>query len=249
MKQQAIFDFLLEILRIFKPDQRKWIVRIFITSGIGLISSKFWQPWVEAILEKEFGIDLSYTSVPGWILISIGLLLYIFNTWQDKEAHKEPTFKEEHDSLKFSLGGGMTCGYSIEQLRKQTNSPFNFGGHIPILVYAKKNKLYADVEVFSESGLPPIKIKNNVLSGLPHNWDSNKNENALEIVNEHQQPIYQLIYKHDGHIVINGVFPFPGGVIVANNKHMTMNPSLPYELALERIFKYPSWKYPAVYET
>lgn len=84
---------------------------------------------------------------------------------------------------------------------------------------------------------------------MPHNWDSNKNENALEVVNEAGAPIYQLIYKRDGHIVVNGAFPFPGGLVLADEQRMVMNPSLPAKLELKRIFKYPSWKYPAEYET
>ncbi|WP_104003253.1 hypothetical protein [Marinobacterium lutimaris] len=249
MKTQQILDFLLEVIRIFKPDQRKWIVRIFIVSGIGMISTPFWQPWIEAILEKEVGLNLSYTAIPGWILIVLGLLIYIFNEWQSRQSAKAPTFNQEHKSLNFSLGNGMTCGYSIEQLRKQPNEPFHFGSHVPIKVYVDKNKLYGDVEIFAESGMPPIKISKNSISGLPHDWDVNKNEKALEVVDSNSNPVYQLIYKSDGHIILNGIFPFPGGLVVADETGMTMNPTLPYTMQLNRIFKYPAWKYPAEYQT
>lgn len=249
MKYKQTLDFILDIIRIFKPDHRKWMVRIFVISGIPLVSSSFIQSLIETALEKQFDVDLGFTTVPGWILISIGLCIYFFNSYQEKQTLKEPTFREEHKRLNFSLGGGITCGYTKEQLKRGPNAPFNFGGHLPIQVYVEGGKLYADVEVFSESGLPPIKITKNVLSGLPHNWDTNKNENALEVVNEAGAPIYQLIYKRDGHIVVNGVFPFPGGLVLADEQHMVMNPSLPAKLELKRIFKYPSWKYPAEYET
>lgn len=249
MKTKQILDFLLEVIRIFRPDQRKWIVRIFILSGIGMISTPFWQPWVEAILKKEIGLDLSYTMIPGWVLITIGVVIYFFNNWQEKQLKKSPTFGQEHQHLNFSLGNGMTCRYSIEQLRKQPNSPFNLGGHVPVSVYVKDDKLYGDVEIFSQSGLPPIKIIKNSLTGLPHNWDMNKNESAMEIVDERHNPVYQLIYKHDGHIILNGLFPFPGGFVVADDCGMSMNPPLPYTLQIKRIFKYPAWKYPAEYET
>jgi len=212
------------------------------------VSIIFW-PWIEALLEKEIGLDLSYTAVPGWILISIGLVIYLFNHWQEKQLGKSPTFSQKHKSLNFSLGNGMTCGYSIEQLRNQANTPFNLGGHVPVSVYVNDDKLYGDVEIFSQSGLPPIKIIKNSLSGLPHNWDMNKNESAMEVVDEHHIPVYQLIYKHDGHIILNGIFPFPGGLVVADDSGMSMNPQLPYVLQIKRIFKYPAWKYPAEYET
>ncbi len=247
MKQ--ILDFLLEVIRIFKPDQRKWIVRTFIVSGIGMISSPFWQTWIEALLEKELGLNFSYTTLPGWILIAIGVLFHLFNIWQEKQSEKAPTFDQKHETLNFSLGGGITCGYSEEQLRKQPNEPFQLGGHVPIKVYLEKDKLYGDVEIFSQSGMPPITITKNCISGLPHDWDVNKNEKALEVVDKNKNPVYQLIYKNDGHIVLNGIFPFPGGVVVADENGMIMNPSLPYTLILQRIFKYPAWKYPAKLET
>ncbi|MFT7373918.1 MAG: hypothetical protein ACI9T9_002618 [Oleiphilaceae bacterium] len=113
----------------------------------------------------------------------------------------------------------------------------------------KKNKLYGDVEIFSQSGMPPIKISKNSISGLPHDWDVNKNEKALEVVDSKNNPVYQLIYKSDGHIILNGIFPFPGGLVVADESRMVMNPALPYTMQLNRIFKYPAWKYPAEYET
>lgn len=241
--------FVLELVRIFKPDHRKWMVRIFIISGIPLVSSSFIQTLIEKAIEKEFDLDLGFTSIPGWILIGIGICIYVFNIYQENQSHKEPTFREEHDRLNFSLGGGIIVGYTKQQLKNGPNSPFNFGGHLPVQVYVEANKLYADVEVFNKSGLPPIKITKNILSGLPHNWDSNKNENALEVVNENGMPIYQLIYKKDGHIQLNGIFPFPGGLVLADDKQMVLNPSLPAKLEIKRIFKYPSWKYPAVYET
>ena len=249
MRYKQTLDFALELVRILKPDHRKWMVRIFIISGIPLVSSSFIQSLIETAIEKEFNLDLGLASIPGWILIAIGLFIYVFNIYQEKQLKKEPTFREEHDRLNFSLGGGMTCGYTKKQLKNGPNSPFNFGGHLPVQVYVEANKLYADVEVFSESGLPPIKITKNVLSGLPHNWDSNKNENALEVVNENGMPIYQLIYKSNGHILLNGIFPFPGGLVLADDKQMILNPGLPAKLELKKIFKYPSWKYPAVYET
>lgn len=225
------------------------MVKIFVIAGIPLVSSSFIQSLIEAAFEKQFEIDFGFTSIPGWILIFIGITIYIFNNYQEKQTYRAPTFREEHNSLIFSLGGGITCSYSKEQLKKGPNSPFSLGGHLPIQVYVENDKLYADVEVYSKSGLPPIKITKNVLTGLPENWDSNKNENALEVINESGSPAYQLIYKRDGHIIVNGIFPFPGGLVLADEKQMIINPSLPAKLELKRIFKYPSWKYPAEYET
>ncbi|WP_429752595.1 FKBP-type peptidyl-prolyl cis-trans isomerase [Vibrio minamisatsumaniensis] len=246
MKLKMFLDFALEVIRVFKPEQRKWLVRTFVLAGISMISSPWWQPFIEALIEQKLDIDLSVASAPGWVLITIGLALHGFNVYQDKESKKEPVFKDEHDTLTFSLGGGVSCSYSKEQLKKP-NAPFHLGGHLPIKVYVEKKKLYADVDVYSASGLPPIKISKNVLSGVPPTWDVNKSDKALEVVNANNQPIYQLVYKNDGHIIINGIFPFPGGLVLADDSHMSINPQEPATLELSPIFKYPSWKYPSVY--
>lgn len=246
MKLKMCLEFALEVIRMFKPDHRKWVVRIFVLSGISMISPPFWQPWLEIYLEEELNIDLSVASTPGWIFIVIGLAIYIFNIYQEKESKKEPMFKDEHDSLTFSLGGGIECSYSKEQLKKP-NAPFNLGGHLPIKVYVEKKKLYADVDIYSGSTFPPIKILKNVLSGVPPSWDVNKSDRALEVVNAEGKPIYQLIYKTDGHIIINGIFPFPGGLVLADDIHMAINPQEPISLELSPIFKYPAWKYPSAY--
>ena len=248
MNKNAITEFLLEAFRIFRPNQRTWMVRIFIVSGIPLVSSSFWQPWVEAWLERELGFSVSYVSTPGWILIAIGIIIYIFNHYNEVQAAKEPTFKEDQTDLTFSLGGGLSSSYSVKELRATAVRPFDFGGHLPIRVYLEGNKLYADVEIFSRSNIPPIKIIKNRLSGLPSSWDSNRNERALEIVNGNRIPIYQFIYMNDGHIKLNGVFPFPGGLVLANDENLILNPASQTPLGLSKIFKYPSWKYPAVYE-
>lgn len=248
MKQ--FLDFILELVRIIKPDHRKWMVRIFVLAGIPLVSSSYIQAIVEAQIKRELQIDLAVTEIPGWILLAIGVVVYVFNNYQDRQLIKEPTFKEEHHNLNFSLGSGITIGYTKAQLQKGPNEPFNLGGHSPVKVYLEGNKLYADVEVYAASGMPPIKIVRNILSGLPHNWDSNKNENAIEIVDDKLNPVYQFIYKNDGHIIVNGIFPFPGGLVLADEvQGMIMNPNLPAILHLKRIFRYPTWKYPAEYET
>jgi hypothetical protein len=60
-------------------------------------------------------------------------------------------------------------------------------------------------------------------------------------------PIYQFYYKTPTHIVVNGVFPYPGGLILAGPEGMVLNPFLPVSFQLKPMFKYPSWKYPGVY--
>jgi len=139
-------------------------------------------------------------------------------------------------------------GYKVAALEKSPNEPFMLNNFSPVKVYVKNGTPYADVKVYGGSGLPPIEIKNNQLLNKPPAWDFNSNEKALEIVNENYLPIYQFFYKSPSHIVVNGAFPFPGGLILANENGAVINPSFPVTFKLKRIFKYPSWKYPGQFD-
>ena len=159
-----------------------------------------------------------------------------------------PTFSEDTKDVIFSLGErGMSAGYSRDALAETPREPFNFSGYSPVKLYIEGDQLYADVTIYGGSGLPPIQIAHNKLINKPPNWDFNSNETALEIVNDKGVPIYQFYYKTTSHIVMNGIFPFPGGLILANESGAVLNPRLPATFKLKPIFKYPSWKYPGEY--
>lgn len=159
-----------------------------------------------------------------------------------------PTFSEDTKDVIFSLGeGGISSGYSRDALAETPREPFYFSGYRPVKLYIEGNQLYADVTIYGGSGFPPIQILHNKLINKPPDWDFNSNKMALEIVNDKGVPIYQFYYKTASHIVMNGIFPFPGGLILANESGTVMNPRLPATFELKLIFKYPSWKYPGEY--
>jgi hypothetical protein len=168
-----------------------------------------------------------------------------------ESALKQPTFSEKVENVNFSLGErGISAGYRVSDLEKSPKEPFMFNNFSPVKVYVKNGKPYADVKIYAGSGFPAIEIKSNQLLNKPPEWDFNSNENALEIVDKNYRPIYQFFYKGPSHIVFNGIFPFPGGLILANENGAIVNPYLPATFTLKRIFKYPSWKYPGkVYES
>ena len=162
---------------------------------------------------------------------------------------EEPSSSEALSKVSFSLGsGGIPFIADISKLKEQPSEPFNFGGLKPIEIYISNDNIYADVLIYGGSNLLPIEIKGNKLINKPPDWDFNSNKNALEVVNEKQITIYQFIYKTPSHIVFNGIFPFPDGLILASEKGVVLNPTLPTTFELKRIFKYPSWQYPGEYE-
>ncbi len=162
----------------------------------------------------------------------------------------EPRFSENVSTVMFSLGErGMTVGYTKESLEKShMNNGFVLDNYRPVDLYIEDNQLYADVKIYGGKGLPPIEIKKNKLSNKPQDWDFNSNENAMEIVNSNQIPVYQFFYKTPSHIVMNGIFPYPSGFIMANENGAFGRRELPTAFNVKRIFKYPSWKYPGKYE-
>jgi len=179
------------------------------------------------------------------ISIAVGVKALFFGDNSAKNFFEQPRFSEKVTGFEVSLGGGgITQGYGISRLKNGPVEPFSFRGYKPIKLYFNKGSLYADLTVYGGIGLPPIKIIRNELSGKPADWDFNFNNNAIEIVNDKGIPVYQFYYRTPSHIVINGIFPIPGGLILANESVTTLNPILPTTFKLKPIFKYPSWKYP-----
>lgn len=118
-------------------------------------------------------------------------------------------------------------------------------------MYVENDKLYADFKLYGGHSEPPIEIKHNEFTIRRAGWDKNYNRDALEFVDEEYKPIFQLIYKTDTYIIINGIFSFPGGVILAgkggteviSDEALKNNPDLLKDFVPKRIFKYPSSKY------
>lgn len=166
----------------------------------------------------------------------------------DKIQH--PRFREDANQITLSFGSnGVHVIYNVEQIKRHGPvRPFNLSGFFPVTIYYTSGELYADVTVYGGSALPPVEIKKNQFVVRPPNWDRNSSENAFEVVNENMQPVFQMIYTTPSHIVINGIFPFPGGLILASDAGMMINPTPPAGFSLKRIFRYPSWKYPGQYE-
>ena len=182
--------------------------------------------------------------------IVVGIKGLFFGEKIDQVIFEQPRFSEEVKSFSFSLGAnGSTISYSKEGLEKGIMEPYAFGEFKPFKLYIENGVLYADISVYAGSNLPPIKIVRDKLSGKPKDWDFNSNKNAIEIVNSAGKPMYQFLYKSASQIVVNGIFPFANGFLIAGPKGLTViqNANVIAEYDLEPIFRYPSWKYPGEY--
>jgi len=96
---------------------------------------------------------------------------------------------------------------------------------------------------------PAIQILDNTVTMQEPSFDRNSNENALEIVTANGEPIFQLIFKSNTHILVNGFFPVQNHrPMLASPEHVILEAG-DEEIAkfhLKPIFKY-LWKYPGQY--
>jgi len=124
-----------------------------------------------------------------------------------------------------------------------------------IRLTADENQVVLNIRFAPIFGMPPLEITNNELTGLPADWDCNNSTNGIEIVNEKLLPIFQLYYKDDTHLALNGAITFINddakGVILAGGEGFQImtrieNFDLSQQLEslhLKRLFRYPSWKH------
>jgi hypothetical protein len=159
---------------------------------------------------------------------------------------KIPTFMDlskvdKSQKFVFSLGeGGISTGETLEILENGKKTAINLGG-VTFDMYVTNGKFYVDTSLYGGEGYFPVQIKGNEFLIKPENWDKNYDETALEVINQDRDIVFQLIYESQYHIVMNGIFPFPGGVVIADKLGFRMGAyNVPH---LNPIFKYPSSQY------
>lgn len=161
-----------------------------------------------------------------------------------KTVKDQPTFVEKVEKVTFQFGNNIVT-QDIERLREKKFEPFHLQGYSPISLYVEDNKLYADVKIYGGTGKPPIEVVHNIFVVRQPRWDYNSNKNSLEIINENHEPIFQMIYKTQSHIIVNGILPLPKGImLLSQDKGMQIIQTVPTDFHLKRIFKYPSSQYP-----
>jgi hypothetical protein len=162
----------------------------------------------------------------------------------------QPTFREQTETVMFSFGeNGVTTTFRLSDLQQSPQAPM-FMNNVEIAhLSAEGNKLYVDAKI-GDINAPVVEIKHNQFTSPPPNWDRNSNQQALEIVDENQIPVFQLYYKTPTHIVVNGIFEYRRNLYLVSNSGILMNPTnqeIVTRYLSKRIFKYPAWKYPGQY--
>ena len=163
-----------------------------------------------------------------------------------------PQIREKADYVMINIGEGGTGGAGasvpIEALRKGPFHPFKFAGYDPITIQMDGDTLLFSFVAWGGSGEPPLEIHNNEFTVRNPRWDRNSNANELEVINPDGTVVFQLIRKSPTNILITGIFPLPNGtlLVAGHNGAIETDKVLPSYLP-QRIFKYPSWRYPGKY--
>lgn len=76
----------LPFLRIFFPEQRKWVARVFIVCGLPLVAGQVWEPYANALLSKylEVRVTVEAATYTGWALLIIGMIVFVVNEVLDR---------------------------------------------------------------------------------------------------------------------------------------------------------------------
>ncbi|MFC1751424.1 hypothetical protein ACFL2V_21840 [Pseudomonadota bacterium] len=83
-------EFILLVLKFFYPQQKTWIVKTLVLSGIGIICRPFWEPILIGLLNTNFGSELNIPDFDwaGWILLVTGIIIFSINQWHQRTDAK-----------------------------------------------------------------------------------------------------------------------------------------------------------------
>lgn len=93
------------VIRLFFPEQRKWVARVLVLAGIPMVSGPLWQPYLDAFLAHYFDTNVPSPNITiGAVLLALGLLGVIANEMLDRWP-KKISVSVEDDADKQTLHG------------------------------------------------------------------------------------------------------------------------------------------------
>jgi hypothetical protein len=145
--------------------------------------------------------------------------------------------------------GVVGMGFKNPQAGAKTTA-FPEGGTIPAVAFVSDHQVFIDAEIFAGLDRPAMHVRRNEISDRPPKWDKNTDgKHALEIVNEDLVPVLQIIYSDEARASIKGVFVNGNNIAVANDRGLIgVSKEELVKHVSPRLFKYPAWKYPGVFE-
>ena len=119
--------------------------------------------------------------------------------------------------------------------------------------YMKNGFLTADIVLLAPNRLyQALSITDSKFNLIAPDWDVNANSRALEVVDEHGTPIFQLVRVSKSHLRVDGMFGTPNGIWLLGRNGLTVRMIqgeeakryIPPADFLPKIFLYPSWQHP-----
>jgi hypothetical protein len=152
-------------------------------------------------------------------------------------------FHEKITHYTFTLGEhGISVSTTVDELRRGHKPFVGF----PITVFLKEKDDTVHFNIALPTGIvgtPVVVNDSGEFSVSEPFWDRNYDTHAFEVVNDKQEAVLQVIRKTPSNLIINGIFKYQDGTVIADDKGW--RPMKPGD-SITRLFKYPSWKFPGV---
>ncbi len=160
-----------------------------------------------------------------------------------------PRFRPKTDKIKLTMGATDRI-FHTARLQQRPDWPIEIDGWKPFLLFMPKDILSFTCSLYLPGSPKSFHMTNGEHDPIPPGYDLNFNDVAIEIVDKQLVPIFQLIYQSEAHIIVKGLFvSHTEQVIILDDVGMQFtNVHNPLSYNINRIFKYPTWKYPGKYE-
>lgn len=143
--------------------------------------------------------------------------------------------------------GSVTLVQTYNQLQDGVNlrSFINTGCDYPIQILFEEGKMLVTVNLINIKGETVIQISKSGIWVITDDkflaYDRNYNDNAVEVVNMDNKPVFQVKINKENDIMIGGVFYMKSNVIDLNlGNGVYINPSTDADINIAPIFRYPS---------
>jgi hypothetical protein len=151
----------------------------------------------------------------------------------------KPRFKEHSGEYNIAAGS-----MSVTLIKQPYVCPLQFGEVCPVKGYLLNGDFVVDTNGLTRIGRGEVEVVANELRNNSPDWDSCFDDTALEVVDEHLIPVFQLIYTKANNVLVNGIFYLNGQIMVLTpqrwrvfiSDHLLSHEEYP----IKPLFNYPS---------
>lgn len=83
------------VIRIFFPEQRKWVARSLFFAGLSIVAAPVWEPYVTALLARFVDVNVpAHSPIIGGVLLALGLVGVVANETLDRWSSQAEVSQE-----------------------------------------------------------------------------------------------------------------------------------------------------------